>query len=588
MAAYQWDLDRIYPSFDSEAFRNDFASLEKDAEELKALLAEAGEKPDRAFVKKLLEKLEETEKRLRKTGVYVHLRTAVNAGDGEAMGVSLRLSRLVAKLSPLYSGADRVLAAGDFYEEAAKTDPFFADYRFLLEKTRRSAVHLLSDEAEEMYAAMNVFAGSQWQKLNGSLTSLVTAEYEGRQITLSEARALAHSDSAAVRKAAYETELACCRQIEVPAAFSLNAIKQQTAMIARKRGFASALEMTLDDQNMTAQTLDAMLGQLREYLPQFRRYLKAKATLLGHGNGLPWYDVFASVGTSVRKFTPEEAGEYLVRTFSSFSDEMAGMMRRAFSERWIDFFPGKGKRGGAFCSGVESIGESRILANFDGSFSTVDTLAHELGHAYHNLVLAKHRPLNRSGYPMALAETASNFNETFLLNHALKNASAEERLALLDSYLAKANQIMCDIYSRYLFETAVFENCEKEFLSPETLCGLMLNAQREAYGDALDPEFPHPYMWVAKNHYYSTTRSFYNFPYAFGGLLSNGLYAMYEKEPETFTEKYRRFLRETTVNTIEGAAASIGIDVTKPAFWKAGLETYKTFIDRFCALASAQ
>ena len=268
--------------------------------------------------------------------------------------------------------------------------------------------------------------------------------------------------------------------------------------------------------------------------------------------------------------------------FSTFDSELADMVARAFDEEWIDFYPRDGKSGGAFCAGVECIGQSRILTNFDGTFGDIVTLAHELGHAFHNQCIRTHRPLNRD-YSMPVAETASTFNECVVMAAAIRQAkSHDEELALIESQLQDVTQIICDIYSRYLFESMVLENREKQFMNAETLCGMMLKAQEQSYGDGLDAGFRHPYMWVCKSHYYGST--FYNYPYAFGGLFARGLYAQYEREGAAFVPKYKKLLRTTTVATAEDVAKVAGIDLTDKEFWRGALQTVAQQIDLVCGL----
>ena len=336
---------------------------------------------------------------------------------------------------------------------------------------------------------------------------------------------------------------------------------------------------------MKRETLEAMLGAMEEYMPKFRQYLKAKGKALGHEKGLPWYDLFAPMGDCAKKYTTEEARDLLVSLYSGFDAELAQMVQTAFDDAWIDFYPRDGKTGGAFCAGVESIGESRILTNFDSSFSDVVTLAHELGHAFHNQCIRGHRPLNQD-YSMPVAETASTFNECVVMASAIAKAeSREEKLALIESQLQDATQIICDIYSRFLFEKSVFARREAEFLDADALCGLMIQAQEQSYGDGLDPDFRHPYMWICKSHYYGPT--FYNFPYAFGGLFARGLYAQYEKEGSAFVPKYKKLLYTTPIATAEDTALVAGIDLTDKAFWRSALETIAHQIDLFCSLVEA-
>ena len=337
---------------------------------------------------------------------------------------------------------------------------------------------------------------------------------------------------------------------------------------------------------MQQATLDALLGAMQEYMPAFRKYLKAKAKALGHEGGLPWYDLFAPMGKSDKKYTTEEARDYLLSIFAKFDTELHDMVKEAFDNAWIDFYPREGKVGGAFDCAVHSAGQSRVLTNFDGSFSDIVTLAHELGHSFHDRQVYKNSPLNRD-YSMPVAETASTFNEVLVMNTAIAECEDKEtKIALIESQLMDATQIIVDIYSRYLFEASVFAARPSEFLSPERMCALMLDAQKQAYGDGLDEAQMHPYMWLCKGHYYSGGLSFYNYPYAFGGLFARGIYAKYLEEGKPFVETYKQMLRATGTATVEDAAKVCGIDLTDVNFWRAGLKSIAEQIDEFCELVN--
>ena len=466
--------------------------------------------------------------------------------------------------------------------ELVKADDGLKEYEFLFSTMADSSRYLLSSQGEQIMAKMHLSGGNAWEELQGYLTSTVPVSYRGTTTNLSAIRNLAYDPDPQVRKDAYEAEIACYDRIKDSVAYALNSIKLETITDCTLRGYASPLERTLKQANMNQQTLDAMLGAMDEYLPKFWQYLKTKAKLLGHEKGLPWYDLFAPVGKYSAKYTIAESREYLVKLFSTFDSELADMVARAYDEDWIDFYPRDGKRGGAFCMGIESIGQSRILTNFDGMFTDVVTLAHELGHAFHNQCIKDHRPLNHD-YSMPVAETASTFNECVIMNAAINGAkSKEEKLALIESQLQDATQIICDIYSRFRFEAMVFANREQKFMDADTLCGFMTQAQKESYGDGLDNEQMHPYMWVCKSHYYGPT--FYNFPYAFGGLFARGLYAQYEKEGAAFVPKYKKLLYTTTVATAEDTAKVAGIDLTDKNFWRGALQTIAERIDLFCQL----
>ena len=470
--------------------------------------------------------------------------------------------------------------------ELVEGDEKLKDYTFLFANMLESSRHLLPGRGEEIMARMGLSGGDAWSDMQSYLTSTVPVSYRGTTTNLSSIRNLAYDPDAQVRKDAYEAEIACYDRIKDAVAFALNSIKLETISDCQLRGYESPLMRTLKKSHMEKATLDAMLGAMDEYLPKFWQYLKAKGKALGHENGLPWYDLFAPMGNSSTKFTAEDARNYLVEQFGGFDRELADMVARAFDEAWIDFYPRDGKRGGAFCAGVECIGQSRILTNFDGMFTDVVTLAHELGHAFHNQCIKDHRPLNHD-YSMPVAETASTFNECVVMASAIgKAADKEEKLALIESQLQDATQIICDIYSRFRFEAMVFENRENQFMHADTLCGFMTEAQKQSYGDGLDHSCLHPYMWVCKSHYYGPT--FYNFPYAFGGLFARGLYAQYEKEGAAFVPKYKKLLYTTPIATAEDTAKVAGIDLTDKNFWRAALQTIADQIDLFCQLVEEQ
>ncbi|MEN3042730.1 MAG: M3 family metallopeptidase, partial [Fervidobacterium sp.] len=285
------------------------------------------------------------------------------------------------------------------------------------------------------------------------------------------------------------------------------------------------------------------------------------------------------IGGYDKKWKFDEARKFIVEKLSTFSEELGNFIDQAFEKRWIDAETRPGKRGGAFCSSVKALKESRILMSFDGTLDNVLTLAHELGHAFHNYCLKDETPLN-STTPATLAETASIFNETLLLSAIKQEVKTdEEKLALLDKELSDAVQIIIDIYSRFLFESAVFEKRKNGPLSVNEFKQLMLDAQKQAYADGLDHNFLHPYMWIVKPHYYSPTFHFYNFPYTFGMLFGLGVYAM--KNEDGFFERYKKLLSSTGKGTAEEVAKSVGIDITKKDFWKASLSIVESAVEEF-------
>lgn len=580
----EWSLEVYYKGYEDPAFAEDFELLQKNAQALETALGQAREQDDVQGLVTVLEAKEAYAKVLFKLNEYLGLRNSVDTTDGKTLDYIGRLDKINASTAKAQSAMDKYIAGVADLEACIAAHPLLTEYAFLLRNTKKNAVHLFSDEMEAMISRMNLSGGNAWGRLFDYLTSTLKVDYDGEQITLPAVRNLANDPDGAVRKKAYEAELASYAKIEGSIAYALNNIKSQVRMLAQERGYDSALTMTLDQSNMKRETMDAMFGAMQEYLPVFHKYMRAKAEYLGYHNGLPWFEMLAPLGRNDKKYTLEEAKQCLLDSFGQFSKDMADMMERAFDEEWIDFYPREGKVGGAFCCEVSHAGQSRILANFNGSFDAVDTLAHELGHAYHGTQTCSHRILNRD-YPMQVAETASTFNETHITCLAIAKATGEEKLALLDNILMNTTQVICDIYSRFLFEDSVFNACEDRFLMPEDLKAMMLDAQKKAYGDGLDPEYMHPYMWACKGHYYSEALSYYNFPYAFGAMLAMGLYSMYLKEGEAFLPKYNKFLHATTVMSVEDTAAVVGIDLTSKDFWRESLKSFADMIDEFVELA---
>ena len=582
----RWNLDVIYNGFADPAFEQDLNCLKEKIASFNELVKALPTQEPLQSLRSGMQLQEQISELGGKLAEYAMLRQSADARDSEA---GSQIGRVMAVLS---STAGSEAAFQDWASklsnlmELVEQDELLRQYSFRFANMQKSSKYLLSVQAEEVMAKLRLSGSSAWSDLQGYLTSTVPVEYNGETTNLSVIRNLAYEADKDVRKKAYEAELACYERIKDPVAFALNSIKLQTISDCQLRGYPSPLERTLEHADMKKETLDAMLGAMDEYLPKFWQYLKAKAKALGYENGLPWYELFAPMGKSSTKFTIQEAKDFLVEQFADFNPEEAEMIARAFDEEWIDFYPREGKAGGAFCAGVEAIGQCRILTNYDGAFGDVVTLAHELGHAYHNHCIRDHRPLNHD-YSMPLAETASTFNECVVMASAIgKAADDQERLALIESQLQDATQIICDIYSRFRFESMVFENRENSFMHADTLCQYMLEAQRQSYGDGLDPEYMHPYMWVCKSHYYGPT--FYNFPYAFGGLFARGLYAQYEKEGKDFIAKYNKLLYTTTVATAEDTAKVAGIDLTDKEFWRSALQTIADQIDLFCQLVAKE
>jgi pepF/M3 family oligoendopeptidase len=459
-----------------------------------------------------------------------------------------------------------------------------ADHAYPLLRSEERARHQMTEAEEGLHADLTLTGSTAWQKLWGVFTSqlTVTVPGQGDALSMSQVRNLAYHADASVRRAAHDAEVAAWEANAEPIVAALNAIKGETHVVNRRRGWADDLEPALAANGVDRSTLDAMHAAVRASLPDFRRYLQAKAAMLGHatGAGLPFCDLFAPLGAAAPR--PWDAATTDVTSaFASYSPTLAQVVERATAEQWIDAEPRSGKRDGAFCMPMQG-DRSVVLMNYDGSFRSVQTLAHELGHAYHNTTLADRTPLQRQ-LPMALAETASIFCETIMIEEGLRNAQGDDRIAVIEGDLSSACQVVVDIHSRFLFESAFFAARAKRTLSVAETCSLMAEAQEATYGDGLDRDVRHSYMWAAKPHYYTST--FYNWPYTFGLLFGLGLYARYREEPDRFRSSYDDLLSSCGLGSARDLASRFGIDVADEVFWTASLDVIRTRIDDFCALA---
>ncbi|HET6312716.1 MAG TPA: M3 family oligoendopeptidase [Chloroflexia bacterium] len=583
----------VYPSIDSPEFEQGFSALVGSIEELARLFderkIEKGESKPlddetvgafEAVVNRLNEVLKDT----MTLGAYIRGFTTTNSRDNLAQAKLSELQNSTLILSKLSTRLTAWIGSLDV-EELVNRSQVAAGHAYMLRKAQEQSRHLMSPVEEELAAELNLTGGTAWSKLHNNVTSQLAVQVdlkgETRTLPMPSVRNLGFDEDREVRRKGYEAELEAWKTVEVPLAQALNSIKGEVNTLTRRRGWGSALDEAVFNANIDRQTLDAMMQAAHESFPDFRRYLKAKARALGLEK-LAWYDVTAPLSKGNRVWEDQEAAGFIVEQFGTYSEKMSRFARRAFEEDWIDAEPRSGKRDGAFCMWLRG-DESRILSNYKPAYGGMSTLAHELGHGYHNMVKA-HRTMLQKTTPMTLAETASIFCETIVRNAALQHGSPDEQLSILEASLESSTQVVVDITSRFLFESRVFEMRKQRELSADEFCDLMLQAQRETYGDGLDENYLHPYMWAVKGHYYSTGLSFYNFPYMFGLLFGLGLYAQFQQDADTFRTGYDDLLSSTGLDDAATLASRFGIDIRTPDFWRSSLAIIRADIDRFESL----
>src|SRR4051812_15764293 len=591
----RWDLTPFYPSLESRELAGAHEAIGAGVARLTALYdthdvrdgepVELDDDTIKAF-EEVVRETNDLQDEVRLVNAYLYAFITTDAHEDRAPAMH---SQLQTQLAPLRTLSTRFAAwvARLGAEALIEKSQIAADHSWPLRKAEFAATHQMSEAEEGLAAELNLTGSSAWNRLHGDISARLTGTVNGEELAITVIRNLAMDGDATVREAAYRAELVAWESASVPLAAAMNGIKGEANVVNRRRGWEDSLAPALYYNAVDRGTLEAMQSAVVDSFPDFRRYLRAKARVLGHGDrGLPWWDLFAPVGDpAASECTWDDAVANVRAAFASYSPALAGLAERAFAEGCVDAEAHEGKRGGAFCMSVRG-DESRVLLNYSGTFDSVSTLAHELGHAYHNTNLAHRTPMQRQT-PMALAETASIFCETILVQSGLAAAEGDSarQLVLLDTDLTGAAQVVVDIHSRFLFEKRVFEQRADRTPSVRELCEYMTDAQLATYGDGLNPDALHPYMWAVKPHYYGM--AYYNWPYTFGLLFGIGLYARYTADPERFRLGYDDLLSATGLGEASELAARFGIDVRDEAFWTDSLDVIRGRITDYEAVATA-
>ncbi len=561
----RWNLNQLYVSFQDENFINDIKEVSDLLDSLKKYpMLEGNEENLISYLKDENKLNEKTEKLFG----YVNLVMNADTSNLSAIKYASKLENMIAGFADTQSKIQRWIAAIPF---ETMNDEYIQEHLFILNEMKDSSKYLLNDESEAVLAMMKTTGSSSWLKYKDQLISSLKVNLDGNDYPLTEVLNMAYSKDKQVRKKAYEEEVKAYQSIELGVASALNAIKGEAITTAKLRGYDSVLDRTLKDSRMSKATLDALLKTVKKALPMFEKYYQLKAKYLGYEHGLPWYDLYAPIIQVDSHFSYEEGCEFVKKQFYSFSKNLGDYAKMAIDNEWIDVYPRENKVGGAFCQNLHCIKESRFLLNYGNDFSNIITMAHELGHGFHGHCLNNQSALNAQ-YPMPIAETASTFCETIVKKAALKNADIKEKIMILDNELSDCAQTIVDIYSRFLFESRFIEKRKEGPLSVEEIKELMVHSQKEAYGKGLDHDYLHPYMWTWKPHYYEADYAFYNFPYAFGLLLSKGLYGMYLNIGSSFSSTYEKLLSITGMMNLEEIGHTVGIDLTSEDFWQNSID----------------
>ncbi len=598
VSAPRWDMTNVYPSLDSKQFKTAVKKYKAELDALEAFFKKAGKADSKTDPKKLGKLLGESVDRFNAIfelsgtiGPFISSFVTTDSRNKEAMRTLSEFEQMSVQASILNTKFQAWVGklGKPAVKKAAKTNPSAKAHKFALLENVEQSQYLMSQAEEALAAELTLSGGNAFGKLQGTVTSQMTVDFEmdGKTEKMPMPALInlrSHPDEP-TRRRGYEAENKAWEEVKETLTACMNGVKGETLALDQKRGREDAVHASLDFARIDRATLEAMLGAMKDSFPMFRRYFKHKAKLLGKEK-LAWWDLFAPMGKTDKVYSWDETRDFIVSNFNKFSPELGAFAQRAFDKNWIDAEQREGKRGGAFCMGVEAVKESRILSNFDGSFDQVSTLAHELGHAFHNecAYQAGKTPIQQST-PMTLAETASIMCETIATEAVLEQVTdPQEVLAVLEAQMNNASQVVVDIYSRFLFEREVFERRAKAELSSDELNEIMERAQKDTYGDGLDEKYLQKFMWTWKPHYYSSGFSFYNYPYAFGLLFATGLYAIYQKRGAEFVPAYKELLASTGEARAAELADKFGINIRTKKFWADSLAIIGKRVDRYCQL----
>lgn len=583
----EWDLSQLYTSFQDPSFARDLYVVEADLAVIKNMLVKEVEFTAE-YLLNCLKSIDTTNLLFSNLSSFVTLNLLVNSSHSEALHFSEKISILQATSHQISIILQQKVSTLDNIEHLISDCEGLVPYAYLLRESHKFREYNATAEIEDVISQMQLTGSSAWLNLRNSLDGAamvpITINGEQKKLPLSEVRSLASNPSKEIRRDAYIAELKAYKNYEVPMAACLSAIKGEALTTSELRGYETVLSRMLDINKMDQTTLDIMINSIESNLPAFHNYLKTKSRLLGYENGLPWYEILAPIGKSSLTFTYEEASGYLTNIFTNFDKDMGAFIKHAFKNQWIDALPKEGKVGGALCADLPTLRQNRVFVNFSGSYSDVRILAHELGHAFHSRCLDQ-VPLVMRDAPTPVCETASIFNETIVQEQLMLNVTPEERLFLLEAGLREVTQTVVDIYSRFLFEKEVFKRRKTHNLSARELCEIMQEAQLLAYGDSLDPNYLHPYMWMCKVHYYIPEFHYYNFPYTFGLLFAKGLYSHYKSNTKGFMKGYINLLSSTCSDDMAGIMKCANIDIHSEAFWDSSFSTIIDDINQFSELA---
>ncbi|KWW14006.1 MULTISPECIES: M3 family oligoendopeptidase [Peribacillus] len=582
-----WDLDIFFKGGSSSIeFLNFLDEIKDEVQELDLLISTIKpEENDEGPLIEAFDLLKNTNMKSTQAGAFIGCLEAQNSQDKKAGQLRIKQMKIVASLKMAISKLDEKLIQLDdsFFQSMLGKEPL-DEVKFVLNERRERAKERLSVKEEALITQLSLDGFEGWSQMYDTIVGSMTIPYKGDKLSVGQAaNKFSEPDQEARKELLAAWEQAWEEKSDLFAR-TLNHLAGFRLSVNEKRGWDDILKEPLEIGRMKKETLESMWDVIADHKEPLVRFLQRKAELLDMDK-LSWADLDAPLAVTAESkvMDYQEGADFIVQQFSKFGTELASFTQKAFDDSWIEAEDRPGKRPGGFCTGFPLSKQSRIFMTYSGTPSNVSTLAHELGHAFHSYAMRDIHPLNRS-YAMNVAETASTFAEMVVSDAAVKEAgSEEEKLVQLEDKIQRSVALLMNIHARFLFETKFYEERKQGYVSAERLNELMLDAQKDAYGDALSDY--HPTFWASKLHFYITGVPFYNFPYTFGYLFSLGIYANALKEPAGFEEKYIALLKDTGSMKVEDLAKKhLGVDLTTRDFWEEAVLACMDDVEEFMNL----
>jgi pepF/M3 family oligoendopeptidase len=585
-----WDLEVIFPGGSSSvALDQHLQAVARDVAALRTALEAAPAADPTEQLVEFFKQLEDVTARFREAGAFIGCLNAQDVNDQQAKLLAGRSAALGAAFASVQTMLDERLAQlGDPEFAALCAHADMQPISFNIAERRERARDRMPVTQEILLNDLAVDGYHAWSQLYnavvGRMRITVPAATGEKELSVGQTANAMHTGDRNLRAEIFRRWEQAWTKEEELCGEALNHLGGFRLQVYRHRRWDELLHEPLRYNRMRKETLDAMWSAVNVRKDRIRRFLQSKARLLGVDK-LAWHDVPAPVGGPEREVSYEEAHGFIIEQFATFSNDMAAFADRCFRDRWIEAQDRPGKRPGGFCTSFPHSRQTRIFMTYSGRARNVETLAHELGHAYHQHVM-RGVPLFAQGYAMNVAETASTFAEMIVADAALRAAtSPQERIGLLESKLQRGVAFFMDIHSRFLFEQAFYERRRSGLVSPAELSQLMQTAQEEAFCGELS-EY-HPHFWASKLHFYMTGVPFYNFPYTFGYLFSAGVYGAAQREGPAFARRYVDLLRDTGRMNVEDLAQKhLGVDLTRTEFWLDAAEVALAGLDEFVELVA--